>query len=260
MRRSLSVGLFSTIARKSPSANARNTESAAYANVQRKTRTNGSRYSGFVRTVEKFSKPTCVRQPGSITSPDADSYEPSPLSVNTVPVSMFVNVSASASYTSVGCSSTAMLRALGADEAVLARGDDERGELRVDAGELRALQHLVALGRGDRADLDGRALRRKRLEPALRSDVEIAADVVDEEEDELAVLRRRRRRVRLPVGRGDERHLLDRDDRLVLREVVPRRPVRERDVRVRDDRDDDERDEEDDARSEVLERNDLLLG
>ena len=167
---------------------------------------------------------------------------------------MFVNVSVWLSYSSVGCSSTARLRPFGADEAVVGRRDDERRELGVDACELVPLEHLVALGGRDRPDLDGRRVCRQRLEPVLRSDVEIARRLVDEEEDELAVLGRGRRRVRLPVRRSDERHLLDGDDRLVLRQVVPRRPVGEGDVRVRDDRDQDERDEEDDARDEVLER------
>ena len=114
----------------------RNTEIAAYANVQTKTRTNGSRYSGFVRTVEKFSKPTCVRQPGSSASPDGGH-------VRALAVvrehRAGLDVRERVGFGVVDERRLQLDRdaqALGADEAVSRRRDDERGELRVDAGEL----------------------------------------------------------------------------------------------------------------------------
>ena len=62
---------------------------------------------------EKLAKPTRVFQPGSSSSPAADSNEPSPLSVKTVPSLIRVNVSVAGSYRSVGWSVTAASRPSG---------------------------------------------------------------------------------------------------------------------------------------------------
>ncbi len=146
------------------------------------------------------------------------------------------------------------------DVRVLSRRDLQGVEIGVDREQVVALDDFVALGRHDRAVLDCRRSRFERLETVARADEEIAGRVVLEEEDELAVALGRRRRVRRSVRRCDERPLLDRDDRFVLRQVVQCRPVGEGDVDVRDDWDRDERDQEDRARHEVLERHQAPIG
>ena len=65
VRMSLRPGLFSVIARNSPIANWMSTERSAYANVQAKTRRNGSRTSGSVRIVLKFCEAD-VRLPAGL--------------------------------------------------------------------------------------------------------------------------------------------------------------------------------------------------
>ena len=62
-----------------------------------KTRMNGSRTSGLVRTAEKFARPMPVFQPGSSSSPPAATNDPLSLSRKTVPSSIRVNVSATGS-------------------------------------------------------------------------------------------------------------------------------------------------------------------
>ena len=140
------------------------------------------------------------------------------------------------------------------DVRVLTRRDDERGQFLVDREEVVPLDDVVALHCDDDAVLDRRTRRRNGLEAVLRADVDVSGHVVDEQEHELAVARRRSRRVGCRVDSRNEGPLLDRDDRLVLSQVVQRRPVGERDVDVRDDRDRHERDEEHGARDQVLER------
>src|SRR6266511_4506660 len=92
----------------SPRANDSSTQSTANETVHRSTRKNGSRYSGFLTIFENWVNPTYVFQPWPSSSPFLATNDPLPLSWNTSPVEVRVNVSAFGSYRRVGFNSTAL--------------------------------------------------------------------------------------------------------------------------------------------------------
>ena len=237
----------------SPAKKVRTTESSAYVNVHTKVERNGSRTSGFRKMSLKFAKPMLVRQPWSISWPLG-------VRVRTLFV-VGIDDTGLDIREGVGLRVVAERRlelerrreALGTDERVSAGGDDEPGELLVDPGELVARQDVVALRRSDGAVRDRDVRRGKRREPFLVSGVGLAAAFLDEEEREVpALVARGGHRVEGAVRRLRQRRLLDGLDRLLLREVVTRRPVGEGDVGVVDDRDQLEPDQEDGRRHEEL--------
>ena len=99
--------------------------------------------------------------PARAATPDGDSYAPSPLSEYTMPVSMFVNVSVAGSYTSVGCTSLAMVRPSGWMNVSSPVGIVSASSSASIVKRSFPLIDLVALGRGDR-----RRSRRSRIRAA----------------------------------------------------------------------------------------------